>query len=37
MIDIEQTTSFGDLQVVWTGGVETAAEPSLTLVDAYEG
>lgn len=36
MVDVDQATNFGDIQIVWTGG-ESAGATELDLVDTYEG
>ena len=36
LVDLRQPQTFGDIQVVWTGGDTDAAE-ALELVDAYDG
>jgi segregation and condensation protein A len=37
MIDLDQTDSFGDLTVIWTGGEDTDPEAVLVGFDAYDG
>jgi segregation and condensation protein A len=36
LIDLEQTASFGDIEIVWTGG-DQRTSADLALVDLYEG
>lgn len=35
MVDLDQPTNFGDIEIRWTGGADVGAEP--IMVDSYEG
>ena len=36
LVDLDQPTTFGDIEVVWRGG-DRVGEEALELVDAYDG
>ena len=37
LVDLEQTRSFGDIEIVWLGGVQVDTDLALASVDAYDG